>query len=56
MMIQFDKTPEQLAKEDIARQALEAAAQKLESHQTNNLYRRALTIGAKLIRDMAMKL
>lgn len=56
MNIQFDKTPEQLAKEDIARQTLEAAAQRLENHPTNNLYKRAMALGARILRDMAMKL
>ncbi len=56
MMIQFDKTPEQLAKEDAARQALLAGAEKLENHATNTLYQKALALGARLLREMAMKL
>lgn len=56
MMISFEaikpKPAEQLEREDIARQALEAAAAKLESRAGNSTYRRAWTIAADLLRSM----
>lgn len=42
----------ELERADAKREALEHAAQKLESYSTNDLYARALRIGARLIRSI----
>lgn len=46
------KTAEQLAREDIERQALEAAARKLESLNGNEVYSRAWKRAAETVRSM----
>lgn len=43
---------DQLERDDIARQALEAAAKLLEQRSGNGVYQKAWQIGAKLIRGM----
>lgn len=48
------KSPERLAQEDIARQALEAAAIELERRSTNELYAKAFKAAAKIIRSMKL--
>lgn len=48
----IEKTPEQLEREDIARQALEAAAVKLETHAVGELYAKAFRKAAKLVRSL----
>lgn len=50
------KSPDQLAREDLIRQTLEAAAKKLEQKSGNSTYMRAWEIGAKDIRDLAEEL
>lgn len=52
MMITFEKSPEQLIREDIERQALEAAAKALETRAGNSLYEKAWKAGAKLVRSL----
>lgn len=47
-----EKSPEQLAKEDLVRQTLEAAAVKLETHAVGELYGKAYRSAAKLVRSM----
>ena len=42
----------ELERADAAREALEKAAQKLEKYGTNELYRKALQLGARLIREL----
>ncbi len=42
----------ELERSDAARAALEEAAKKLENYSTNTLYQKALTLGARLIREM----
>lgn len=49
-----DKSPEQLAKEDLVRQALDAAACELEKRSTNELYAKAFKAAAKIIRSMKL--
>jgi hypothetical protein len=51
-MTVVEKTAEQLAKEDIQRQTLEAAALKLEQYATNRVYRSAFRAAAQLIRSL----
>lgn len=46
------KPLDQLEREDIVRQALEAAAARLEKQAGNAVYRKAWETGAKLIRAM----
>jgi hypothetical protein len=46
------KPLDQLEREDIARQALEAAARRLEERAGNSVYMKAWKIGARLIRAM----
>lgn len=48
------KTPERLAQEDIARQALEAAAIELERRSTNEMYAKAFRAAAKILRSMKL--
>lgn len=48
----IEKPPEQLSREDIFRQALETAAQLLEKHEGNKLYKAAWKTGARLIRQL----
>lgn len=47
-----EKTMEQIAREEIIRQTLESAAVRLESYSTNEHYRKALKLGAKMLREM----
>lgn len=47
-----EKPPEQLRIENAVRQALEMAATRIENYAANNVYRKAMKIGAKLIREM----
>jgi hypothetical protein len=42
----------ELERMDAAREALERAAEKLEEYSTNDLYRKALRIGARLVRGL----
>jgi hypothetical protein len=48
----FTKTAEQLVREDVERQALEAAASKVELLSGNSTYTQAWKTAAKLIRSM----
>lgn len=50
-----DKSPDQLAKEEVERQALLSAAKMLESKEGNELYRRAWRIAAGFVREMALQ-
>ena len=45
----------ELERADAARQALDDAANMLEGHHTNELYQKALKLGASLIRSMNHK-
>lgn len=47
----INKSPDQLAREDLIRQTLEAAAVILDNYSTNKFYRKALRVGARLIRE-----
>lgn len=46
------KSPDQLAREDLIRQTLEAAAKRLECIHGNKTYKRAWQIAAREIRDL----
>jgi hypothetical protein len=48
----IDKSPHQLSKEDIARQALEAAARALEEYNCGKVYRKAMDKAAEVIRRL----
>lgn len=48
----FEKTPAQLERESIERQALEAAAKKLEQEAGNNLYMQAWKRAARIVRSL----
>lgn len=48
----ISKPPDQLAKEDLIRQTLEAAAKKLESFSWGVAYRKAFDRAAEIIREM----
>lgn len=50
------KSPEQLAKEDLIRQIIEAAAARLEREDGNTIYKMAWKKGAKLIRRLSAEL
>ncbi len=50
----IDKTPEQLEREDIARQALETAARTLEQRAGNEIYQRAWRAAAKVVRSLKL--
>jgi len=52
MMIVFEKSPEQLERESIERQALEKAAKHLESQEANPLYMQAWKRAARIIRSL----
>jgi phage gp36-like protein len=53
MMIQFDKTPEQLAMEEVRRTALETAAQKIEQQgYLSETYQKALKTAARIVRSL----
>lgn len=43
----------ELERKDAAKEALHKAAARLENHATNEVYRRAFKIAAKMVRDMA---
>ena len=47
------KPPDQLAREDLIRQTLEAAARRLEKIHGNKTYMRAWQIAARELRDFA---
>lgn len=49
-----EKSPEQLAKEDLVRQALDAAANELERRSTNEMYAKAFKAAAKIVRSMKL--
>jgi hypothetical protein len=51
-----NKSPEQLAKEDLIRQTLEAAASRVEQRSGNSTYVRAWTLAAIEIRKMISEL
>lgn len=51
-MIQ-EKTMEQLAREEIVRQTLEAAARAVETENVNAIYQRAFRRAAKIIRALS---
>lgn len=46
------KSPEDLERDDLVRQTLEAAAVKLETHAVGELYAKAYRSAAKLVRSM----
>jgi len=46
------KTAEQLAREDVERQTLEAAAQRIEQENGNEIYRLAWKKAVRIIREM----
>lgn len=50
----IEKSPDQLAKEDLVRQALDAAASELERRSTNELYAKAFRAAAKIVRSMKL--
>lgn len=52
MMIQFEKTPEQLEREDIVRQALEEAAKRVETKAVGFNYAKAFRAAARYIRSL----
>lgn len=47
-----DKSPDQLAREDIERRTLEAAAKLLEETHTNRIYKAAWRAAAKMVRQL----
>lgn len=51
-MIPQDKSTLQLVREDAARQALEAAAKKLEQHAGGQAYTMAFAKAARLVREL----
>jgi hypothetical protein len=51
-MTLVEKPADQVMKEDIACQVLEAAARKLENTHANKLYRSAWRAAAKMIREL----
>lgn len=53
-LVLIEKTPEQLEREDLVRQALDAAANELERRSTNELYAKAFKAAAKIIRSMKL--
>lgn len=54
-LILIEKTPEQLEREDIARQVLEAAAARVEAEAGNETYQAAWKRAAKIIRSINLK-
>lgn len=50
----IEKSPEQLEREDIARQALETAARTLEQRAGNEIYQRAWRAAAKVVRSLKL--
>ena len=50
----IEKAPEQLAKEDLIRQTLEAAAKRIESLTGNGTYQQAWKIAVRAIRTMPL--
>ncbi|MDE5451313.1 hypothetical protein GWE18_00280 [Bradyrhizobium sp. CSA112] len=52
MIIMFEKTPAQLERESIERQALEKAARHLETQEANPLYMQAWKRAARIIRSL----
>lgn len=51
-MMTFEKSADQLRKEDIERRALEAAAKALEQRAGNEVYQRAWKAAARVIRSL----
>jgi hypothetical protein len=49
----IEKSPEQLAREDLIRQTLGAAAKRIERESGNSTYMRAWEIAAKWVRELA---
>lgn len=49
------KPPEQLAREDLIRQTLEAAARKVENYSVNRTYAKAFRLAARLIRELELE-
>lgn len=47
-----DKTPDQLLREEVTRQALEKAAKAVETRSGNAVYKRAWVIAAAVIRNL----
>lgn len=47
-----DKPPEQLAREDLIRQILEAAAKRIEKESGNPTYKRAWQLAARMVRGL----
>lgn len=52
--IDMNKSPEQLAKEDLVRQTLEEAASRLETRAGNEIYTKAWRAAAKFIRSLKL--
>lgn len=52
MNITFEKTGDQLARESIERQALEAAAKRIEQQAGNTLYLKAWKRAAQIVRSL----
>lgn len=52
MMIVFEKTPNQLERESIERQALEAAAKRIEEEAGNSVYVAAWRRAARIVRSL----
>ena len=52
MSVTVEKTSQQLERESIERQALEAAAKRVEGYHGNPVYRKAWEKAAKIIRAM----
>lgn len=48
----IEKTPEQLAREDLIRQTLEAAAKRIEKESANPTYMRAWELAARMVRSL----
>ena len=54
-LVLIAKTPEQLEREDLARQVLEAAASRVEAEAGNETYQAAWKRAAKIIRSINLK-
>ena len=52
MIIMFEKTPAQLEREEIERQALEKAAKSLEDQAGNTIYLQAWKRAARIVRSL----